>query len=145
MAGPHAWQSFCQNPPSVSKNELAGVASEVPTNNSDTFSHTLAMSRILILAPASLPASANLTARYFEKDFQQIFKTVLEARAPVPASQPLVFLDRPCKRPLKARFPDLYHNKTHMECYNFCQQCKDYFATVGAKEHSRLLFATIFF
>ena len=65
--------------------------------------------------------SANLTAKYSKKDLQRIFQTVLEAKAPASAPQPLVFLDGPCERPLKVRFPDLYYNKTHIKCYNFYQ------------------------
>ncbi len=32
-----------------------------------------------------------------------------------------------------------------MECYNFCQQCKDHFATTGAIELNRIPFAAFFF
>ena len=31
-----------------------------------------------------------------------------------------------------------------MECYNFCQQCEDYFATAGAKGPNRIPFAASF-
>ena len=31
-----------------------------------------------------------------------------------------------------------------MECYNFCQQCKDHFATYGATKPNRILFAASF-
>ena len=31
-----------------------------------------------------------------------------------------------------------------MDCYNFCQQCEDYFATAGATEPTRIPFATSF-
>ena len=31
-----------------------------------------------------------------------------------------------------------------MECYNFCQQCEDHFATAGAKGPNRIPFAASF-
>ena len=31
-----------------------------------------------------------------------------------------------------------------MECYNFCQQCKDHFTTAGVKGPNRIPFATSF-
>ena len=46
---------------------------------------------------------------------------------------------------LKARLPDIYKSDNHMACYNFCQQCNDHFATVGAKKPNRILFAAFFF
>ena len=82
------------------------------------------MSRIPTLAPPLAPPLAPTPAvdsmvRYLEADLQQIFKTVLEASPLTFTPQPLVFLDGPYERPLKARFPKLYCGKTHMECYNF--------------------------
>ena len=32
-----------------------------------------------------------------------------------------------------------------MDCYNFCQQCEDYIATIKALKFSQILFATFFF
>ncbi len=32
---------------------------------------------------------------------------------------------------LKPRNPDLYYSSLHIKCYNFCQQCEDYFEVVG--------------
>ena len=50
----------------------------------------------------------------------------------------------PRKGQLKARFPDLYYGKSHMECYYFCQQCKDHFDIAGATGSNRILFAASF-
>lgn len=33
---------------------------------------------------------------------------------------------------LKAKFPNLYYGKSHLECYHFSQQCEDHFNTAGA-------------
>ena len=75
-------------------------------------------------------------AKYTEEDLQRILRTVLEARAP-PS-------DGAREKPLKARSPDVYRGKSHMECYNFCQQCEDHFATAGAKGPNRIFFAASF-
>ncbi len=33
---------------------------------------------------------------------------------------------------LKAKTPDVYHGKSYIKCYNFCQQCEDHFTTCRA-------------
>ena len=75
-------------------------------------------------------------AKYIKRDLQKIFGTVLKARAPSS--------DGTCEKPLKTRLPDVYCSKSHIECYNFCQQCEDHFATVGAKSSNHILFAAFF-
>ena len=87
-------------------------------------------------APVNPPAVEPPVAKYTEEGLQKILRTVLEARA-------LPF-DGVCKRPLKARSPDVYRGKSHMECYNFCQQYEYHFATAGAKGPNRILFAAFF-
>ena len=52
--------------------------------------------------------------------------------------------DGPRKKPVKAGSPDVYCDKSHMECYNFCQQCKDHFATAEAMGPNRIPFAVFF-
>ena len=76
---------------------------------------------------------------------QQIFKAVLEAWAPAPAPTlaPVVF-EAPREK-LKARFPDVYRGKSHIDCYNFCQEYENYFATAEATKSIRIRFATSFF
>ena len=151
MARPPARRSPCRNSLPTGKDEPAGPA---PTEGSDTYTPAPAVSRAPTPAPAPAPApplapapvDADATVRYSEADLQRILRTVLEVRplAPAPAPQPLVFPDGPCERPLKARFPELYCGKTHMECYNFIQQCEDHFATAGAKGPNRVPFAATF-
>ena len=81
---------------------------------------------------------------------QQILKAVLEAQAfvpapaPVPALVPAPVVSEVLREKLNARSPDIYRRKSHMDCYNFCQQCKDYFATAGATGPTRILFAASF-
>ena len=91
---------------------------------------------------ANAPAATTSISKYSEDDLQRIFKTVLEAQipapapvlapAPVPVPAPAPIVAKASREKLKARFPDVYRGKSHMNCYNFCQQCEDYFATAGA-------------
>ncbi len=45
---------------------------------------------------------------------------------------------------LKVKTLDVYHSRSHMECYNFCQQCEDNFATCRATKPNRIPFAASF-
>ena len=103
----------------------------------------------------ALIAATNIF-KYSENDLQRIFKAVLEAQTPVsnpalaPSSAPApslalapVVFEVPREK-LKAHFPDMYRGKSHIDCYNFCQQCEDYFATAGATEPTRIPFAASF-
>ena len=65
----------------------------------------------------------------------QAFAPPLQAHAP-----PV----EPKKQPLKARFPDLYFRKSHLDCYRFCQQCEDHFDTARANGDNRTPFAASF-
>ena len=146
MARPPTRRSPRQKPPPTGEDEPAAL---FPTEGNDTYTPALIISRTPTPAPPAAPALAlaaiNSTVRYSEADLQRIFKTILETRPPAPAPQSLVFLDGSCKRPLKARFPELYCGKTYMECYNFIQQCEDHFATTRAKGPNRVPFAANFF
>ena len=102
------------------------------------------------LPVANAPAAANSIPKYSEDDLQRILRTVLEARVPVPAPVPApapapapIVAEAPREK-LKARSPDVYRGKSHMDCYNFCQQCEDYFATAGATGPTRIPFAASF-
>ena len=84
---------------------------------------------------------------YIKNDLQQIFKTILEAGGPAlaPALAPVpATSEEPWDKLLKARSPDVYYEKSHMDCYNFCQQWENYFVTVGAIGANRIFFATSF-
>ena len=76
--------------------------------------------------------AATSVPKYSEDDLQRILKAVLEARAPAPAPAPAPVVSEVSRKKLKACSPDIYCEKSHMDCYNFCQQCEDYFATTGA-------------
>ena len=44
----------------------------------------------------------------------------------------------------KARTPETYSGKTHIDCYNFCQQFENHFEILGAIGMNRTLFATLY-
>ena len=50
----------------------------------------------------------------------------------------------PREQPLKARSPEIYSGKSHIDCYYFCQQCEDYFKTSDAIGINRTPFAASF-
>ena len=85
--------------------------------------------------PVNPPTLKSLIAKYTEENLQRILRTVLKARPPSDSAR---------EKPLKARLPNVYYGKSHIECYNFCQQCKDHFATHGAKGPNCILFAASF-
>ena len=85
--------------------------------------------------PANPPTVELFVAKYTKEDLQKILKTILKAQAPS---------DDACEKLLKARSVDVYCGKSHMECYNFCQQCENYFATTGTKGPNRIPFAASF-
>ena len=48
------------------------------------------------------------------------------------------------KQTFKAKVPEVYYGKSYIDCYHFCQQCKDHFETVEATGANRTPFATSF-
>lgn len=99
-----------------------------------------------LLGPKFLAAAINIP-KYSKDKLQQIFKTILEARALAPISAPALApaaLEKPQDKPLIARFLDIYCTKSYMNCYNFCQQYNYYFAIVGATEANQISFAAFF-
>ena len=128
MAQSSARCSPCQNLHN-GKDELAG---KTPTksNNRCTpapaaiYASTPAVA--LVVAPLVASSSANSSVvGYLKDDLQQIFRTVLDFKplAPVPALVVAAapHYESPRERPLKAWFPDIYWDKTHLKCYNFFQ------------------------
>lgn len=88
---------------------------------------------------SALPIWGLLIAKYIEENLQYILKIVLKAKAPTSASE------KPQEYPLKAKFPNIYYKKSHMDYYHFCQQYKDYFNTIKVKSYYHIFFAIFFF
>ena len=151
MARTLACRSPWRNPLPTGKNEIAGVASRpAPTNGSDTSTPAPAVSRIPTPAPPVAPIVASspilplaIPAPSLDnKLFKQFIKSYLEAKVPVQIA--LEIDSKPCKQPLKVRFPDLYYGNLHIDWYRFCQKCNDHFETIGDKRPNRILFAALF-
>ena len=147
MAGPRTCRSPCRNPPPVSQDELAGAAPGALTNDSGTFSYTLAVSRVPTPAPAPPPAPAKLVAKYTNADLQRATKLALKLfiqGQQQAQSQMAPLALEPQEWPLKAWFQDLHYGNSHMDCYRFCQQCEHYFETTEVKRPNKISFAALF-
>ncbi len=70
--------------------------------------------------------------RYSQQDLDRIIQTFLHTSKGGSGDK------------LKAKTPCIYRGRSHIECYNFCQQCEDHFATCGATEPNQILFAASF-
>lgn len=81
--------------------------------------------------------TASTIFKYIERDLQQIFKTILEAQVPTTS-------EKLWDKLLKARFPNVYCEKSYMEYYNFCQQFENYFAAARARKANQIFFAMSF-
>ena len=133
-----------------------------PPKSSDKLSDQPAKTSGTKSPVANALVAATHISKYSKDDLQRIFKAVLEAQAPAsalaptpalapasalapaPALAPASIVSELPREKLKARSPDIYCEKSHIDCYNFCQQCEEYFATAGATGPIRILFATSF-
>ena len=118
--------SLYQNPHN-GKDKLAGGT---PTEGSNrctpapSATHAPTSSIVPVVASLIVSGSADSSVvRYLENDLQRILRTGLDFRsfvlAPALVVAPALHYEDPRKWPLKARFPDIYQSKTHLECYNF--------------------------
>ena len=132
-----------QNPPPIDpmEDELArdsgsiggpnsGSTSLAPSHNPIP-SPDLVPALIFTLVPA--PSSAPFaTDELFKKFMKAYLETNQGPRQPAR------------KQTFKAKIPKIYYDKSHMDCYHFCQQCKDDFETTGATGFNRTPFAVFF-
>ena len=81
---------------------------------------------------------AFLVPKHIKKDLQRIFKIVLEVQASTTSKKSQ-------DKFLKARFPNMYHDKSHMKCYNFYQQSRDYFVIARNKDVNQIFFIMFIF
>ena len=86
-------------------------------------------------APTS-PLIAPSTKDLFTK-FIKVFMEMIKA-------QPQV-LTKPQEWLLKIWTPKMYWDKSHIECYHFCQKCEDYFEISSAIKMNCIPFAASFF
>ena len=99
--------------------------------------------RLLDVPAPKAPVFTSVPATAFtNRLFQKFMKAYLENQNQAPSSAPIQI--EFWVQPLKAQFPDLYYENSHLDCYHFCQQCKDHFKTARAKRPNRIFFATSF-
>ena len=126
-------------PGSCSRKAAASVS---PTSRSDNESDELRVPEKWTSAPshASIPApmKPTLALKYSKADLMRILKIFSKTKAQEPKAEV------PHERPLKAKILDIYFRKSYMDCYHFCQQCKDYFKTTGATGSNRTSFMALF-
>ena len=89
------------------------------------------------LVPPPTPGSDSAHAvAYTEADLQRLLRICMGAKGPSN--------DELRESPLKTRFPDLYTEKSQMDCFHFCQQCEDHFETARATGTKLTSFASFF-
>ena len=85
--------------------------------------------------PAPVPAPAPPSSDELFKQFMKAYMKSNQGPKQPPAER---------ERSLKAKVPEVYYGKLHMDWYHFCQQCKDHFETAGATGTNRTPFAASF-
>ena len=145
------YYSPCRNPPGTGKNEPIGDTQRSPPANSsnsllpappsaDSRVLTPATSYTPMPAPASAsaPSSVPVPAKYTDANFHQFMKVFIDTQRCSKTHK------EPWKSPFKACFPNLYYGKSHMDYYQFCQQCEDHYETAGTTGPNRVLFTASF-
>ena len=130
--GSYACRRPCVNTPV----DLAGELDKLVGAQSPARRSNAGSDEALIPLEASTPPFVPPTSKDLFTKFMKVFMETTQAQAQV--------LAEPQKRPLKARTPETYSGKSHMDCYHFCQQCEDYFETSGAMGMNHTPFATTF-
>ena len=133
MAGACTCRSPHCNPPLEDEDEPAGGLPRAPTKGSNTPTSFLPIFRAQTPAQPPVPSST-------EELYQQLLKTYATTVKLLEQNHRFSH----CKQPLKGRFPNLYYGNLQMNCYHFCQQCKDNFETARARGSSCIPFAASF-
>ena len=89
-------------------------------------------------ASAPVLAESILAFKYSKVDLMRILKIFSKSKDQKPKAKV------PRKRPLKAKVPDVYFGKLHMDCYHFYQQYEDHFEIDNATRSNCTLFAALF-
>lgn len=89
-------------------------------------------------APSQAPTLASAPTLF---SIDELFKQFIQVYLELVKNSSLA---EPKKKPLKTRFLDIYWGKSHMNCYHFCQQCKDHVDIAGATSLKRIPFVALF-
>lgn len=83
--------------------------------------------------------AASQASKYFKQDLYWILKVALKGKTSISK-----IFNQPQKKYLKARVPNVYRCKSHIDCYYFILQCKNQFTIPRAKSFNQVLFITNF-
>ena len=86
-------------------------------------------------APVPAPTPAPVASEELFKKFMKAYLETNQGPRQPPEER---------KQTLKAKVPEVYYGKSHMDCYHFCQQCKDHFETAGTNGFNRTPFVASF-
>ncbi len=82
--------------------------------------------------PQAPPPAAPNVAQYMQKNMDHLLQMFFQGSKSGSRDK------------LKVKTPDVYRGRSHMGCYNFCQQCEDYFATCRATRPNQIPFVASF-
>ena len=131
--GSRARQSPHVNPPADLTGEQDELVGQDPVRGFNAGSDEAPTKASIPPETSTPPLVPSSTEDLFTK-FMKVFMETTQAQAQA----------EPRERPLKARSPETYSGKSHMDCYHFCQQCEDHFKTSGATGMNRTPFAASF-
>lgn len=132
-----------QGPAEDPAEDPAESASTADSEGATAPSHASTPAPSRTLTPAPTPAPPPISAEELFKQFMKTYEAsvkVLEQNGGQAGQAPT----EPRERPLKAKVPDVYYGRSHMDCFHFCQQCEDHFETAGATGANRTPFAASF-
>ena len=108
------------------------------TSSAPSCNPTLGPALVSAPIPASVPTptpTSAVTNDLFKQFIKAYLKSNQRPREP-PAERERLF---------KAKVSKIYYGKLYIDCYHFCQQCKDYFQTARAIGANQTLFEAFFF
>ena len=127
-------RSLCVNTLANFAGELDELAGQGSIRGSNAGSDKTSVEALTLSEAFTLPLVPPYSENLFIK-FMKVFMKITKARDQL----------EPRECPLTTRTPKTYSGKSHMDCYHFCQQCKDYFKISGATRINCIPFATTFF
>ena len=133
--GSYAQQSPCINPPHNPTGEQNELASQSSVQGFNAKSNE-ALTKALTPLKAPTPPLILPSIKDFFIKFMKVFMETTQAQAQAQTELQ--------ERPHNNRSPETYSEKSHINCYHFCQQCKDYFETLDTIGMNRIPFAASF-